>query len=67
LGGKGRQISEFKDILVYRVTSRTARTTERNPVSQKTKKPKTKKPKHQNTKKPKNQKTKKPKNQKTNK
>jgi hypothetical protein len=33
LGGKGRQISEFEDSLVYRVSSRTARTTQRNPES----------------------------------
>ena len=32
LGGRGRRISEFKDSLVYRVSSRTARTTQRNPV-----------------------------------
>jgi hypothetical protein len=35
LGGRGRQISEFKASLVYRVSSRTARTTQRNPVSKK--------------------------------
>ena len=33
MGGRGRQISEFKASLVYRVSSRTARTTQRNPVS----------------------------------
>jgi hypothetical protein len=33
LGGRGRQISEFKDSLVYRVSSRTARAKQRNPVS----------------------------------
>jgi hypothetical protein len=33
LGGRGRQISEFEASLVYRVSSRTARATERNPVS----------------------------------
>jgi hypothetical protein len=33
LGGRGRQISEFKASLVYRVSSRTARATQRNPVS----------------------------------
>jgi hypothetical protein len=33
LGGKGRQISEFEASLVYRVSSRTARATQRNPVS----------------------------------
>jgi hypothetical protein len=41
LGGRGRWISEFEDSLVYRVSSRTARATQRNPVS--TKKPKKKK------------------------
>jgi hypothetical protein len=33
LGGRGRRISEFKASLVYRVSSRTARVTQRNPVS----------------------------------
>jgi hypothetical protein len=33
LGGRGRWISEFKANLVYRVSSRTARATQRNPVS----------------------------------
>jgi hypothetical protein len=44
LGGRGRWISEFQASLVYRVSSRTARATQRNPVSknQKTKKPKKK-------------------------
>jgi hypothetical protein len=44
LGGRGRQISEFEASLVYRVSSRTARATQRNPVSkhQKPKKQKTK-------------------------
>jgi hypothetical protein len=37
LGGRGRWISEFKASLVYRVSSRTARATQRNPVSKKTK------------------------------
>jgi hypothetical protein len=32
LGGRGRQISEFKASLVYKVSSRTARDTQRNPV-----------------------------------
>ena len=32
-GGRGRQISEFEASLVYRVSSRTARATQRNPVS----------------------------------
>jgi hypothetical protein len=38
LGGRGRQISEFKTSLVYRVSSRTARVTQKNPVSKKEKK-----------------------------
>jgi hypothetical protein len=54
LGGRGRQISEFKASLVYRVSSRTASATKKNPVlktktktknknkKQKTKKNKTK-------------------------
>jgi hypothetical protein len=32
LGGRGRWISEFKTSLDYRVSSRTARATQRNPV-----------------------------------
>jgi hypothetical protein len=32
LGGRGRQVSEFEDSLVYRVSSRTARAVQRNPV-----------------------------------
>jgi hypothetical protein len=40
LGGRGRWISEFKANLVYRVSSRTARATQRNPVSEKKKKEK---------------------------
>jgi hypothetical protein len=40
LGGRGRRISEFKVSLVYKVSSRTARAIQRNPVSKK--KPKTK-------------------------
>jgi hypothetical protein len=39
LGGRGRWISELEDSLVYRVSSRTARAAQRNPVS-KTKKKK---------------------------
>jgi hypothetical protein len=39
--GRGRQISLFKASLVYRVSSRTARAIQRNPVS-KNQKPKTK-------------------------
>jgi hypothetical protein len=33
LGGRGRQISEFKASLVYKVSSRTARAVQRDPVS----------------------------------
>jgi hypothetical protein len=33
LGGRGRRISQFEASLVYRVSSRTARATQRNPVS----------------------------------
>jgi hypothetical protein len=32
LGGRGRQISEFEACLVYKVSSRTARAIQRNPV-----------------------------------
>jgi hypothetical protein len=35
LGGKGRQISEFEASQVYKVSYRTARATQRNPVSNK--------------------------------
>jgi hypothetical protein len=37
LGGRGRRISEFEASLVYKVSSRTGRATQRNPVSKKTK------------------------------
>jgi hypothetical protein len=43
LGGRGRPISEFKDSLVYKVSSRTARDIQRNPVSENQKKKKKKK------------------------
>jgi hypothetical protein len=33
LGGRGRRISEFEASLDYRVSSKTARATQRNPVS----------------------------------
>jgi hypothetical protein len=46
LGGRGRQISEFKASLVYRVSSRTARATQRNPVSKNKTKQKTNKNKN---------------------
>jgi hypothetical protein len=43
-GGRGRRISEFEASLVYKVSSRTARAIQRNPVpkNQKTKQKKTK-------------------------
>jgi hypothetical protein len=41
LGGRGRRISEFEASLVYKVSSRTARATQRNPVSKSKKKKKT--------------------------
>jgi hypothetical protein len=37
LGGRGRQISAFEASLVYRVNSRTAKATQRNPGSEKKK------------------------------
>jgi hypothetical protein len=40
LGGRGRRVSEFEASLVYKVSSRTARAIQRNPVS-KSKKPTT--------------------------
>jgi hypothetical protein len=40
LGGRGRWISEFEASLLYRVSSRTARATQRNTVLKKTKKKK---------------------------
>jgi hypothetical protein len=43
LGGRGRRISEFEASLVYRVSSRTARATQKNPVSKNQKKKKKKK------------------------
>jgi hypothetical protein len=45
LGGRSRRISEFEASLVYRVSSRTARALQRNPVSDKKKKRKKKKKK----------------------
>jgi hypothetical protein len=39
LGDRGRQISEFEASLVYRVSSRTARGTWKNPVLKKNPKP----------------------------
>ena len=40
MGGRGKWTSEFEASLVYRVNSRTARATQRNPVSKKKKKKK---------------------------
>jgi hypothetical protein len=37
LGGRSRQISEFKASLVYRVSFMTARATQKNPISKKKK------------------------------
>jgi hypothetical protein len=51
LGGRGRRISEFEANLVYKVSSRTARTVQRNPVSKKPKKKKKKQNKNKKTKK----------------
>jgi hypothetical protein len=48
LGGRGRWISEFEASLVYKVSSRTARAIQRNPVS------KNQKRKNKNKKTPKN-------------
>jgi hypothetical protein len=49
LGGRGRWVSEFKTSLVYRVSSRTARAIQRNPVlKNKKKQKKTKKKKNKN-------------------
>jgi hypothetical protein len=45
LGGRGGWISEFEASLVYRVSSRTARATQRNPVSKEQKKKKKQKTK----------------------
>jgi hypothetical protein len=38
LGGRGKRISEFEASLVYRVSSRTAKTIQRNSVSKKKRK-----------------------------
>jgi hypothetical protein len=53
LGGRvrGRQISEFEASLVYKVSSRTARAIQRNPVSKKKKKNKNKNKKNKKKKK----------------
>ena len=57
MGSGGRQISKFKVILVYKVSSSTARAIQRNHVSKKTKNKKQKNKKQKNKKqkkKPKN-------------
>jgi hypothetical protein len=54
LGGRDRRISEFEASLVYKVSSRTAKTIQRNPVS---KTPQKTKPNKQTNKKIKNRKT----------
>ena len=53
LGGRGRQISEFEVSLGYRVSSRTARAIQSNPVSKKPN-PKIKKNKNEKKQKTKN-------------
>jgi hypothetical protein len=45
---RGRRISEFEASLVYRVSSRTARATQRNPVSKNQNQKQTKKKKNPN-------------------
>jgi hypothetical protein len=47
LGDRGRRIFEFKASLVYKVSSRTARAVQRNPVSKNQKKRKKKKKKRE--------------------
>jgi hypothetical protein len=61
LGGRGRWISEFQDSLVYRVSSRTARATQRNPVLKHQNKTKTKQKQQQQNNNNNNNKKKKPK------
>jgi hypothetical protein len=60
LGGRHRQIFDFESSLVYKVSSRTAKATQRNPVLEKNKqKPQQQKPTPPTTTKtPKNEKTK---------
>jgi hypothetical protein len=65
---RGKQISEFEASLVYRVSSRTAKDIQKNPVSKTNKQTKTKtKNKKQKTKNKNPKKTPKPKNQNQNK
>jgi hypothetical protein len=51
LGGRGRWISEFEASLVYKVSSRTARTIQRNPALKNKQKEKRKKEKKKKKKK----------------
>ena len=51
MGGRGRWISEFEATLIYRVSSRTARAIQRNPVSKKKRKEKKRKEKKRKEKK----------------
>jgi hypothetical protein len=51
LGGRGRQISEFEASLVYKVSSRTARAIQKNPVLKEKKKKRKKKQKKRKRKK----------------
>jgi hypothetical protein len=62
LGGRGRRISEFQASLVYRVSSGTARATQRTPVSKQNKTAKNKK--NKKPKQPKKEKQTKPKQKK---
>jgi hypothetical protein len=56
LGGRGRRISEFEASLVYKVSSRTARGTQRNPVSKNQRTKQTNKQTNKKTPKPKKKK-----------
>jgi hypothetical protein len=49
LGGRGRRISEFEDSRVYKLSSRTARATQRNLVSKENKEKKEEKKKKKKT------------------
>jgi hypothetical protein len=59
LGGRGRRISEFEASLVYKVSSRTARATQRNPVLKKKERKKEKEKKRKEKKREKKRKEKK--------
>ena len=51
MGDRGKQISEFEASLFYRVSSRTVRDTQRNPVSKKKKRREKKRKRKKETKK----------------